>query len=123
MDAGDPAHREFGRGRVERPVPRPAGNRNPTGSQAVDCGEREAFRLPVIPAEPAKEAGVLGQLLFHVQSESVFQCSVAACVRNLWSPATRFRLPDRIGTDRLGIAARVGVIPVVQNPDCAGVLH
>src|ERR1700682_6007822 len=93
MDTGDSARRKFSGGRVERPAPPPPGNRNTTGSQAIDGGERETLRLPVIPTEPRKDADVLIHLLVHIQPESILQRPVAAHVHNNRSTTTPFRQP------------------------------
>src|ERR1039457_1142249 len=103
MDTGDSARREFRGSGVERAAPSPAVNRNPPGSQAINGGERETLRLPVIPAQHRKHPDVLVQLLVHAQPESIFQGPVAARVSNNRSSTTPFGLPHR-----LGVVTRVG---------------
>src|SRR5437016_2916344 len=110
VDSRNPTYRDLAGDRVGGTLPSPPTERHSSRDQPVDRRERETFGLAVIPAEAPEDSHILRQLLLGVQSEAVFQGSIAAGRGHLWCLAARLPQPYR-----LAIIPGVGVVEVMQQ--------
>src|SRR5882757_4418779 len=118
--AGEAVDRAADADRIARTAPIASLDRDAARQAAVDIGERQDFITSVVPAQAAEDADVLGDLLFTIDVETVFEPFLPQARHHVVEVENGIRGADR---QRLAIIAGIAAVGEDAEPQFAGLVE